>query len=66
MKHKIELINWDHTCGDGCCYDSGMTLIVDGEEITPYADNNIEETLKMLLDKLGVDAEITTRDDYED
>lgn len=66
MKHKIELINWDYTCSDRCCYDSGITLMVDGEELTLYADNNIEETIKTLLEKLGIDAEITTSTNYED
>ena len=30
---KIELQDWDHTCGDGCCYSWGTTITIDGVEL---------------------------------
>lgn len=30
---KIETQDWSYTCGDGCCYNYGTTLYIDGNEI---------------------------------
>jgi hypothetical protein len=26
----IELEEWDHTCGDGCCYTYGTNIYING------------------------------------
>mgnify|MGYP000098852330 CR=1 FL=1 len=49
----ISFEEWDYTCGDGCCYDYGITLKVGDVEITDYADMNIEDTITKLLEHLG-------------
>jgi hypothetical protein len=57
----IEINNWDYVCGDGCCYDSGVELILNGERITQYflnSDNGAAEALKDLLVRLGVNAQV--------
>ena len=58
-KVKIQLKQWDYTCGDKCCYDYGVTLTVDGEECdNQYAGDSVEEALKFTLNKLGFELEI--------
>jgi hypothetical protein len=32
-KIKIELCDWDSTCGDGCCYEYGTTIKVNGVQL---------------------------------
>ena len=76
-KVKIELKGWDYTCGDGCCYDSGTFLILNGEELElplstkdMYIGNtqlgrDVENALKAVLEKLGYEVEIELTEDYE-
>lgn len=56
---QIELVRWEHTCAEGCCYDYGVDLIVNQEKLTQYAEQNLQATLQLLLDKLGIKAEVT-------
>ena len=30
---KIKLQEYEHTCGDGCCYTTGYDVFLDGEKI---------------------------------
>jgi len=62
---NIKLVNWDYTCGDGCCYDYGTRLEVDGVEITDYAESNAEDTIEKLLTHLGYKVNIQTETNYE-
>ena len=48
MTHQIQIKNWHYTCGDGCCDDYGMDLIVDGETIDTQFDFSVE-TLELIL-----------------
>lgn len=62
----IELRYWDYECGDGCCYDSGTTLHMNGEELEhPVEDvsnsklgENVKYALVAILKKLGYNAKI--------
>lgn len=38
-KVKIEFLDWDYTCADGCCTTYGTKILVDGKEIEHYASN---------------------------
>ena len=61
---KIKLNDWDHTCGDGCCYTWGTTVIINGEELDSVemsTSNEVESGLKLILEHLGYKVEI----DYE-
>ena len=44
QKLKIELVHWDYTCGDGCCYDYGVRLKLNGEEL----EQGLLEALKLI------------------
>ena len=49
----IELEEWDHTCGDGCCYTYGVNIFVNGEQIEDEDGSNPHQLLKAVLTKLG-------------
>lgn len=63
-KKKVTLTfkDWDYTCGDGCCYEADMELLVNGESITQYAWGT-EELLKNILEHLGYEVEIKYEDE---
>ena len=61
MQHTIELKDWDWECGDGCCYDYGTELIIDGVSLSKHFDTcngAFPEILKKLFDEVGVDVKI--------
>jgi hypothetical protein len=49
----IELEEWDHTCGDGCCYTFGVNIFVNGEQIEDEDGSNPHQLLTAVLNKLG-------------
>lgn len=55
---KIEFKEWDYECADKCCHDYGTSFIVNGKELTRYADNNVEEVVKLLLESLDIKYDI--------
>ena len=69
QKLKIELVHWDYTCGDGCCYNYGVRLKLNGEELehpdypeqydNGYVGCDVEQALLSVLKKLGYEVEIT-------
>jgi len=49
----IELEEWDHRCGDGCCYTYGVNIFVNGEQIEDEDGTNPHQLLTAVLNKLG-------------
>ena len=49
----IELEEWDHKCGDGCCYTYGVNIYINGEQIEDEDGTNSHQLLKAVLNKLG-------------
>ena len=62
---NITLNDWASECSDGCCYDYGTELYVNGEMITTQADHNLEDTLWNLLTHLGYKVTIENKIDTE-
>lgn len=69
-KLHIELIDWDSTCGDGCCTDYGTAIKLNGEDVehydedqvvNAYVGSNVEVALKSVLKKLGFEVTIEHR-----
>lgn len=56
-KLVIELENWEHTCGDGCCYTWGVTIKVNGVELEQDG-SSVQSALKGVLEHLGYEVEI--------
>ena len=56
QKEKSILLNvkeWSHTCGDGCCYTWGTDVFINNENITNGDCNNIDYILKDVLEHFG-------------
>lgn len=49
----IELEEWDHTCGDGCCHTYGVNIYINGEVIEDQDGFNNHQLLTAVLNKLG-------------
>jgi hypothetical protein len=56
-KLNIELEDWDHTCGDGCCYTWGVTIRVNGVELEGDG-SSAQQALSTVLKHLGYEVEI--------
>jgi len=62
---SIKLKHWSHTCGDGCCYSSGIDVFINDERIE-QEDTGLTEVdvLKAVLDYYAINAEVDY--DYDD
>ena len=49
----IELEEWNHTCGDGCCSTYGTNIYINGEQIEDEDGMNPHQLLQAVLTKLG-------------
>lgn len=65
-KLVIKLEEWDYTCGDGCCYDYGVLLKLNGEILDhpenedfsrEYLGGDTQLALHAVLKKLGYEVE---------
>lgn len=56
-KVKIAFKEWDYTCGDGCCYEYGITTFVNGVELD-LQNTDTETIVEQILLHLGYDVEI--------
>ena len=57
-KLEIKLVDWDYTCGDGCCYSFGQDIYLNGKKLDEqHADNSVN-ALKSVLIELGYEVEI--------
>ncbi len=54
---KIELNEYDYTCGDGCCRNFGTITIVNGIEL-PCHNQDAGTILRQVLEHLGYKVEI--------
>lgn len=64
MKHvKIELTEYYHECGDGCCTTYGTITKVNGKELESH-NQDAGTILQQVLEELGYTVEID--ENYED
>lgn len=69
MKKELEirLSAWDSKCTDGCCYDAGVKLFLNGEQLersdniegSDYIGEQVDEALIAVLTKLGYKVNIS-------
>ena len=45
---KIDLKNWTHTCGDGCCTEWGVDILLNGKELEGNG-GDVKETLTVIF-----------------
>lgn len=50
--HEIEYKDWEYTCGDGCCYEYGTNVFINGYQI---ADTNDCSLIEEFCKFLGID-----------
>lgn len=69
-KIKITLEEWDHTCGDGCCYDYGVKVYVNDTELehpnpdvdyNGYVGSDVQTALHAVLKHLGYEVEFDNK-----
>ena len=58
---NIEIVDWEYTCADKCCYDWGVDVYIDGEKIDEVTYEDTESILKAVLEKLGYKVRIERR-----
>lgn len=56
-KVKIELNEFCHECGDGCCTNYGTVVKVNGVEM-PFQNQDAQTIVRQVLEHLGYDVEI--------
>lgn len=64
-KVKVELHDYNYTCGDGCCDTYGTIVKVNGKEL-PYHNQDVNTILRQVLEHLGYEVEIEESYDFED
>ena len=57
-KLEIELKDWHHQCGDGCCDLYGTDIYLNGEKLEEQQADDSRNALKAVLEKLGYEVEI--------
>ena len=62
---KIELVDWEWECGDGCCYESGTELIIDGKSQLSNVIYNEAELIRTILEYVGI-TDFTIEETNED
>ena len=56
---KIETQDWSNTCGDGCCYNYGTTLYIDGKEIEERTFSSCGDAYEYVLTELlGIEVDV--------
>lgn len=57
-KVKINLDEWDSTCGDGCCYTYGTEVTINGV-VLENQNQDVGTILNKVLTHLGYEVELT-------
>lgn len=63
-KIKIGVQSYEYTCGDGCCYEQGDYIFVDGERLGDIPAHSFENALQLVLSHLGYEVEIEGLDEH--
>jgi hypothetical protein len=50
---RIELVDYEHTCGDGCCTTYGYDVYVDGKKIGNTQGYDAQELAELLNEKFN-------------
>lgn len=60
MKPRITVRfeEWEYTCRDGCCYEWGTTVYINGEQVTQFNAGAPEANIIEILEHLGYEVEI--------
>ena len=56
-KLKITFTEYGYSCGDGCCYNSGVITTVNGVEL-PLQNEDTETIVQQILEHLGYEVDV--------
>ncbi|MGZ9868218.1 hypothetical protein ACU3L3_07325 [Priestia endophytica] len=56
-KVKLGIDSWDYSCPDGCCYDYGENIVINGTVIEADIRNDPCESIEGVLKFLGYEVE---------
>jgi hypothetical protein len=65
-KIKIGIQSYEYSCGDGCCYEQGDNIFINGERIGDIPNGSAECALHLVLAHLGYEVEIEGLDTNEE
>jgi len=65
-KVKISIKQYEYTCSDGCCYEQGDYIFVNGERIGDVPAHSVENALQVVLSHLGYDVEVEGLDEHNE
>lgn len=57
-KLVIKFEDWDYTCGDGCCYEWGTKIYINGTQVANYNGGVAQQVFVDILEHLGYEIEI--------
>ena len=58
-KIKLEVIDWEHTCDDGCCTSWGTDVKINGEKVVTIEGDDIADTLVSIIERLVYKIDLT-------
>ena len=51
---NIEIREWEHRCADGCCFEYGEEIYLNGKQLgRSNSGEDVEQSLKLVLEDLG-------------
>jgi hypothetical protein len=63
--NEIVIRDWDYTCADGCCYEWGTTIYVNGKQLDLMwnPEDHLPAVIDAILKELGVEATVKYEDE---
>ena len=62
---KITFTEYGYSCGDGCCYNSGIITSINGFQL-PNQNEDTGTIVKEILEYLGYTVEVEYFSDYQE
>ena len=62
---KITFTEYGYSCGDGCCYNSGVITTVNGLQLSNQ-NEDAENIVRQILEHLGYTVEVEYFSDYQE
>lgn len=54
---KISFEDWEHTCGDNCCYEWGTDMYIDGQKVDEHFNDEYAALRWLIRNKLNLNVE---------
>jgi hypothetical protein len=57
-KLNLRFEDWDYRCGDGCCYEYGTDIFINGKKVDFSGGGSMEQAVEAVLTHLGYKVEL--------